>query len=198
MLNDDRTKFNLMLHQNADLYGKTLSRDVAEIYWEDLKDYSLQDVWNAFKQHRKDEKAGKYLPKPIDLMRFLKTKQLVAKTASGKCVAEYRARCCPVDAKHIEHGKGWCEYHFPIREKVLAESSYCVLDDKIFITLLDEKSLRFEQFHWDRMRQQDERLKTDTLKQAQKALPVSDKRAEDTQPIKDILTKQNPLYKNLN
>jgi hypothetical protein len=197
MHTNEQTEFNLMLHQNAELYGKTLSSALANIYWEDLKDYSLKDVWNAFKLHRKDEKAGKYLPKPIDLMRYLKNKQPVAKVAGGKCSAEYRSRRCPVAAKHVEHGNGWCDYHFPIRQKVLAESSYCVLEDKILVTLLDERSLNFEKYHWERMRQQAEKLKTNTVEAAKKALPVSDKKSEDLKPIKDILAKQNPLYGNL-
>lgn len=55
-----------------DFYGKELSEFAVSVWWQACKDCDLASVSRAFSEHLMDAEAGKWLPKPADLVRQLK------------------------------------------------------------------------------------------------------------------------------
>lgn len=149
MLDNELREFGLMIHNTADLYGKTLSAAVVNIYFEDLQSYSMKEIENALRQHRKDDKAGKFMPKPADIIKFLGKPQNQPSTVSiNKCSAHWRGHDCPV--KPSNHA-GWCNYHFNIRDKVNL-GNYNMLEDKIFSQNMCPLVLRNEKYIQDHIK----------------------------------------------
>lgn len=68
-----------------------LHRDIVEDWWDDLKNFSFDDIKDAFVLHRRDEKLGSFQPKVNQILKFIKKPQ-----SSG-----YKPRCdhCSSDAK---------------------------------------------------------------------------------------------------
>lgn len=71
MQNDDLIKFTAMLIGIGELYGKTISELLTELYWQSLKCFDLQDVVLAIESHIHNPDCGQYFPKPADLVRFI-------------------------------------------------------------------------------------------------------------------------------
>ena len=67
----DKKRFAQALVTTAELYGKELSKGLAELYFQDLVAYPIDDVLNAMTRHRRDPERGQYWPKPADLIRQL-------------------------------------------------------------------------------------------------------------------------------
>lgn len=55
----------------GELYGKSISDALSEIYWESLKKYDFADVSKAFYQHINTPVSGKFFPKPADIKEIL-------------------------------------------------------------------------------------------------------------------------------
>ena len=53
-----------------ELYGveKQISAQLAKMYWEDLKEFSNEDLEAMFRAHRRDPDRGRFFPKPADLL----------------------------------------------------------------------------------------------------------------------------------
>ena len=71
MNSTDEATFTALMAKTWRFYGKTpTGQDIAD--WIDLLDgFPLAAIATAFKQHLTDPKAGQYLPKPADLIRYL-------------------------------------------------------------------------------------------------------------------------------
>lgn len=67
----DVPKFTMIMAGIGELYGKTISSQLIDIYWQVLRKYELIDVQNAFQSHVKNPDCGQFFPKPADIIRFI-------------------------------------------------------------------------------------------------------------------------------
>lgn len=67
----EQAKFAAMLLAAAEMYGKTLSDGVIEIYWQTLQGYELADLQRAFQAHFVNPDTGQFFPKPADIVRMI-------------------------------------------------------------------------------------------------------------------------------
>ncbi len=67
----DISKFTTMMAGVGELYGKTISAQLTDIYWRALKNYELQDVQRAFQAHVHNPDKGQFFPKPADVVRYI-------------------------------------------------------------------------------------------------------------------------------
>ncbi len=79
---DNIPKFTVLMAGIGELYGKNISSQLIDIYWQVLKKYELHDVQCAFQAHVKNPDCGQFFPKPADIVRFIEgsgeTKALMA------------------------------------------------------------------------------------------------------------------------
>ena len=71
MTPNDFDEFQRRLTAAWALYGKSITEDVLEIFWQALQSYPLADVKQALNRHAIDPDVGQYPPKPADLIRQL-------------------------------------------------------------------------------------------------------------------------------
>ncbi len=67
----DISKFTTLMAGIGELYAKTISAQLIDIYWQVLKSYEIQDVQLAFHSHIQNPDCGQYFPKPADVLRFI-------------------------------------------------------------------------------------------------------------------------------
>ena len=73
MLEHEKSKFLQLLAETSEMYGKTLSGGLVEMYWEDLKKFTFFQIESALKNYRQQSgKAGQFMPKSHDLVNMLK------------------------------------------------------------------------------------------------------------------------------
>lgn len=71
-MNDtDKKKFGILMFGCGEYYGKTLSTGVIELYWQGLKNHSIDEVQVAVNHHMADPDSGQFMPKIADLIRAL-------------------------------------------------------------------------------------------------------------------------------
>lgn len=68
---NDRQGFASAMLAVGEVYGKKLSVQQSELYWEILKGYPLADVQAAIHRHMADPDSGQFLPKPADIIRHM-------------------------------------------------------------------------------------------------------------------------------
>ena len=68
MTDTDRPAFYRVLIGIGELYDKTLSTAAQVLYWDALKGYALDDLDAAFKAHVTTPDAGRFMPRPADLI----------------------------------------------------------------------------------------------------------------------------------
>lgn len=72
MNENDKTKFRQIMTSVAELYEKSLNVNLLAMYFNALKEFSIQDVERAFNEHVKSpDTASSFFPKPGDLVRKL-------------------------------------------------------------------------------------------------------------------------------
>lgn len=71
MNNSDREKFKLNINGLGELYGKEISKPLLTIYYNVLKEFTLDQVIDAINVHVTDIKNGQFFPKPADIIRHL-------------------------------------------------------------------------------------------------------------------------------
>lgn len=71
MNSTDKAGFATHILAIAEIYGKALSPVAIGIYWNALQGYRLAEVQRAFERHVQDSEAGRFFPKPADLIRHL-------------------------------------------------------------------------------------------------------------------------------
>ncbi len=69
MLDTDRTEFYSTWVSVMDLYGKTIQPQSAEIVFAVLNKYDIMTVKQALEAHLKDTEAGRFPPKPADIIK---------------------------------------------------------------------------------------------------------------------------------
>ena len=67
----DISKFTSMMAGIGELYAKTISSHLIDIYWQALKRFDLIDVQSAFQTHINNPDCGQFFPKPADVVRFI-------------------------------------------------------------------------------------------------------------------------------
>jgi hypothetical protein len=67
----EKILFCKLLAGIAEFYGKPLSRNVLEIYWNILEKYSLDQIKHALNLHIVNPDHGQFMPKPADIIRYL-------------------------------------------------------------------------------------------------------------------------------
>lgn len=67
----DIPKFTAMMAGIGELYGKTISSMLTEIYWKALQHFEMKDVQQAFEVHINNPDCGQFFPKPADVVRFI-------------------------------------------------------------------------------------------------------------------------------
>ncbi len=68
MQEEDLSRFATLIVGIGELYGKTFTANIIEIYWSALRDYSFAEVKEARDRHLKNPDVGRYLPKPADIV----------------------------------------------------------------------------------------------------------------------------------
>lgn len=121
---DDLTKFSTVLNGMGELYGKTISELLMDIYWQVLKRFELPTVLQAFEFHINHPDKGQYFPRPSDIVRFIEGSEedraLQAWTTVVKAITQvgvYRTVVFDDPLIHavIEDMGGWvklCEVRF--------------------------------------------------------------------------------------
>ena len=68
MNSNDSKVFSESLRATYDMYGKSLSKPVADMYWNALVRFEIDVVLNALSSHVQNPDKGQYVPKPADLI----------------------------------------------------------------------------------------------------------------------------------
>ena len=68
MIEQDVSKFAVLIAGIGEVYDKTFTPAVIEIYWSVLKSFKFDEVKNAVRKHFANPDSGKYLPKPADII----------------------------------------------------------------------------------------------------------------------------------
>jgi hypothetical protein len=68
---NDILKFTTLIATIGELYGKTISVELTEIYWHLLQRFELEDISLAFEAHISNPDGGQFFPKPADIVRFI-------------------------------------------------------------------------------------------------------------------------------
>ena len=71
MDNNDKARFAELMAGTAEMYGKTASKVLMNMYFNALQRYSIDQVAEGFNKHILDEKHGSFMPKPADIIRHL-------------------------------------------------------------------------------------------------------------------------------
>ena len=61
-------KFAVLMKSLCALYSRELTTDVVRMYWEDLNEFTWEQVDAMAKAHRRDPDRGRFFPKPADLL----------------------------------------------------------------------------------------------------------------------------------
>jgi hypothetical protein len=68
MFDQDSSKFAVLIIGIGEVYGKSFTSVVIDIYWSVLKAFRFEDVQTAVYRHLKNPDVGRFLPKPADIV----------------------------------------------------------------------------------------------------------------------------------
>ena len=68
MFDQDLTKFAALMVGIGEVYGKSFTSAVINIYWNVLKAYRYEEIKTAIKRHLENPEFGRFLPKPSDII----------------------------------------------------------------------------------------------------------------------------------
>ncbi len=71
---EQKAEFCKLLTGLAELYGKSVSSTLLEIYWRSIEKYSIQEINCAISIHISNPDVGQFMPKPADLVRWIEGK----------------------------------------------------------------------------------------------------------------------------
>lgn len=81
MHQDDLPQFATLLVIIGELYSKSISDYLTDIYWESLQTFDLVAIKQAFKVHISNPNGGQFFPKPADLIKIISKQENLAQTA---------------------------------------------------------------------------------------------------------------------
>jgi hypothetical protein len=88
MDNSDKQAFATTFYAMGEFYDKKVSTELLSMYFDDLLEFSIEDVKYGAKAHRQDPKHGTFFPKPADIIRHLQTGKLSVEDQSLTAWAE--------------------------------------------------------------------------------------------------------------
>jgi hypothetical protein len=68
MIDQDLSRFAEMIVGVGEVYGKSLTPIVIDVYWSVLKAFKFEEVKKAIYLHLENPDVGRYLPKPADII----------------------------------------------------------------------------------------------------------------------------------
>lgn len=71
MESSDFGTFSRMMIRVGELYGKSISKGLMEVYWGALQRFDLGSVKQALSSHTQHPDTGKFMPRPSDVVRAL-------------------------------------------------------------------------------------------------------------------------------
>lgn len=71
MVDHELPEFSRTLLAVADYYGKELSENVVDLYWNGLREYDLASVKRALWAHARNPDSGQFMPKIADVARVM-------------------------------------------------------------------------------------------------------------------------------
>lgn len=71
MVEHELPEFSRILLAVADYYGKELSENVVDLYWNGLREYDLASVKRALWAHARNPDSGQFMPKIADVARVM-------------------------------------------------------------------------------------------------------------------------------
>lgn len=75
MQKTDYEEFLKIIIGTGELYEKIPSANSLELYWDDLKELSLDELRRAITQCRRDPERGRFMPKPADILHFARPRR---------------------------------------------------------------------------------------------------------------------------
>ena len=76
MDDSDKKEFAVLFYGTGELYDKTVTKNLLQLYFNALKNYSIEEVQDGVSKHALDPKHGTFFPKPADIVRYLQVGQL--------------------------------------------------------------------------------------------------------------------------
>ena len=73
----DKQQFAILFYGLGEYYDKQVTKNLLLIYFDDLKQYSLDEVKQGASKHRLDTKHGTFFPKSADIIRHLPNNNLL-------------------------------------------------------------------------------------------------------------------------
>ncbi len=109
----DRQIFSHRLNSIFEYYHKEVSAEITSMYFEDLMDYELEDIWRAFSMHRKNKVNGKFLPKISDLLDYLPSLVKVERRSSRHFLCQISWCMNDGSLSHsTKAGEWYCQEHW--------------------------------------------------------------------------------------
>lgn len=92
MNRDDQAQIAVLLSTVGALYGREVTPDVARLYCSSLEGHDIHAIRKAFSDHVKDTEAGRFMPKPADILAKLQA-------SDGRPSAEEAWALVPLDER---------------------------------------------------------------------------------------------------
>ena len=93
MQKSESPRLAMLLTAMGEMYGKEISPALAEMYFSDLSEFSIEAIEAAMTAHRKDSDRGRFFPKVADLIDKLELKRVAYETSKHPAlVAERNAQ----------------------------------------------------------------------------------------------------------
>ena len=72
----NKKEFATIFYAMGEFYDKQVSKELLLMYFDDLIEFSINDIRLGAKSHRQDPKHGTFFPKPADIIRHLQTNKI--------------------------------------------------------------------------------------------------------------------------
>jgi len=73
MNDSDKKAFAELMIINGEMFNKSVSKSLMQLYFATLSIYSIEDIRIGFSRHSLDSKHGSFFPKPADIARHLES-----------------------------------------------------------------------------------------------------------------------------
>lgn len=88
MVDEDKKKFMTLFYAAGEYYDKKISKELLQMYFNGLIQYSIEDVEIALNAHMQDSDRGRFFPKIADFSHKLQQEQLSAEERAEVSWAE--------------------------------------------------------------------------------------------------------------
>lgn len=94
MIDSDKMEFARLLMAAGEMYSREISKELKRMYFDALRDLSIEQVSEALNAHINNPDGGQYFPKPADLRRYLQgTAKQQATAIEDKAAIAWSAIC---------------------------------------------------------------------------------------------------------